>query len=334
MQAFQVFVSGQQTPLALAHLKKHLEDRKIALDEARVDASCPKFNLRDHPDWKTFPLVKQDCAVFGHHIKAAAVKFLNTLDPSVMKDFQPYISLTWTIDTPIQDKLKKGKLAPLIDCLNRMELKESAAHIQDFSQRFQVVKMPANAKWSDWLKFIDDCNIPKHWTNSTDFSKVLQLFGVPDEQVPSILNQKFVEDDGLSVELRDYSVRWLSKALCAFSCSIMTDLINLLASMSGFNSLKKEEDVVKMIESFGTLKDCKFKRCPDALLLDLEKDDLFTWWVVQSIRPPQKVLVQLPEGQRFDVLEGMCKKFGDHVTVFRDCDSKNQPALINLFHLE
>jgi hypothetical protein len=88
-----------------------------------------------------------------------------------------------------------------------------------------------------------------------------------------------------------------------------------------------------MIESFGCLKDRKFKRCPEALLLDMEKDDLFTWWVVQSIRPPQ-VLVQLPEGKLYDNLETMCKNFGENVVVFRDPHSTNGGALKNLFGLK
>ena len=45
------------------------------------------------------------------------------------------------------------------------------------------------------------------------------------------------------------------------------------------------------------------------------------------------VLVQLPRGKMFDPLEEMCKTFGENVTVFRDPDSTNGPALKNLFQL-
>jgi len=358
MEQFDVFVSGQQTALAFDLLKGYLASKKIPVDQSHVDASCPKFNLRDQPNWITFPFLRQDCAVFGPNIQAAAVKFLKTLDPKVMKDFQPFISLNWKVDTFVQQKLKsnkdpkKDKLSPLINLLNSMELKEAADHIMEFAQRFQEVKMAEDADWSDWLRFIDDCKIPKNWVNSTHFDHILQLFGVPQDQVQAILNRTITEsrglsdsvteEDGKNVTLRDYSVRWLSKALCGFSCSIVTDVVNLLASMSGLCSLKTEEEVVKMIESFGSLKDRKsslhgretreYKRCPEALLLDLEKDDLFSWWVVQSVRPPQ-VLVQLPQGKLYDELETLCKNFGENVVVFRDSDSTNGGALKNLFNL-
>jgi len=348
-------MSCQQTPMAYDIMKGYLATKKTCIEDADIDASCPPFNLRKTPEWMKIQnnMLRQNCVVFGPKIQAAAVAVLKQLDPKLMKNLAPYVTLKWKVDAFVQSKMKK--LGPLFAVLEKRGLKEAAAHMADFSLRFQEVNMPAEAQWSDWLDFLKECKIPENWDSCTHFDHVLQLFGVPQDQVADILDTKHIEF-GQEVTMRDYAVRWLSKALCGFSCSIVTDLVNLIASIMSVDSPTVESDVVDMINHLvtdieklrrlsTTIQDLgpqainsvvisdKYRR-PSVIMIDLEKDDLFAWWLILSITPREPdVLVQLPCDEVFDPLEVICKKFGNNVKVFRDPNSINGPALKNLFQL-